>query len=243
MSKHTLSFDDTAEGWTSFFSYIPEWMSRLTNKFFSMKDGQLYMHHDSEAPRNNFYGEQFKSKISFAFNESPSDIKVFKALGLEGNQPWEAVIKAFQSDSNNFSQSSLKDVDFVKKEGYWYAYVRRNEVEGDLTAKSNYGIGVVQEVSGNDIILVDGFETVTIGDTIFTEAEELVGIVDGYVGNTITLDRPAPEIENEFIFGVKDARIEGGEIRGYTSTVDMEVEATDKLELFAVNAEVFKSHR
>lgn len=241
--RNTISFDDQVQGWTSFYSYLPDWMLRLDNRFFTIKEGQLYLHNDDSVPRNNFYGVQHSTKLKYAINHQASDIKVFKALGLEGNQPWEALIRAFQSGSENYSESTIKSTEFVKKEGYWYAYVRRNELASDFSSKATYGIGMVTDVEGTSLKIGYPNDTITEGDVIFTEDGTELGTVISNSYGIITLDVLQPQITGTYIYGVKDARVEGAEMRGYTSVVELTNDSTDKLELFAANSEVFKSHR
>lgn len=243
MSRHTISFDETAQGWTSFYSFMPDWMLRLGNRFFTIKEGNLFLHNDDSVPRNNFYGEQFGTKLKYAVNQQASDIKVFKALGLEGNQPWEALIRAFQSGSENYSESTIKSTEFVKKEGYWYAHTRRNELVSDFSSKATYGIGMITDVEGTALKITYPNDTIAQGDVIYTEEGTELGTVLSTSGDIITLDVLQPQIAGTFIYGVKDARVEGAEMRGYTAVVELENSSTDKLELFATNSEVFKSHR
>ena len=46
----------------------------------------------------------------------------------------------------------------------------------------------------------------------------------------------------DFIIGLKDSRIEGGNLRGYAMRIDLENDSTDKVELFSVNSDVMKSY-
>jgi hypothetical protein len=43
------------------------------------------------------------------------------------------------------------------------------------------------------------------------------------------------------MFGKKNPRVEGGNLRGYTMRMDLTVTSDDMVELFATNAEVMKS--
>ena len=46
----------------------------------------------------------------------------------------------------------------------------------------------------------------------------------------------------DFVLGKKDTRVEGGNLRGYTLKIDLDITKDDKVELFAVNSEVIKSY-
>lgn len=95
--ENTLAFSEEANGWSSFYSFIPSQMVSLKNKFYTIKNGRLWMHYN-EAPntRGNFYGVQHTSAIRFVFNEAPSNVKIFKTINYEGANGWQVV--SFKSD-------------------------------------------------------------------------------------------------------------------------------------------------
>ena len=96
-SYSTLTFDEGAQGFTSFFSYAPEQMASIKNKFFTMKNGQLWQHYSATAPRGSFYGTSTPSKITFIFNGNPSISKVFHTINYEGANGWQ--VDSFVSDA------------------------------------------------------------------------------------------------------------------------------------------------
>lgn len=245
----TLTFDERVKGWTSFHSFIPEAMISLNGRFFTFKNGQLYLHNDPNVNRNEFYGVSYPSKISLMVNDSPSDIKELKAISLEGNVSWDALIRAYVSDTDDFIESSIQDVEFVKKEGIWYAHTRRNESTTHFDSKSTYGIGEVTSVVGNTIIINGHSSSLTTNDSLVKGSDiSVVGNIDtiNYNNGLTTLELSSvvgTVSTGDFVLGMKDARVEGGNLRGYTMRVDLETNNPLKVELFAVNSEVFKSFR
>ena len=244
--ENTLTFDEMVKGWTSFHSFVPEFMVGMNNQFFSFKGGDLYIHHSDDVPRNNFYGVQHKSKISAISNENPSEVKALQALKLEGNQPWEALIKSYISNIDDFKQTTIKAVEFVRKEGMWYAYARRNELP-EYTSKSTYGIGVVTSVSPTEIEVNGYSSSLTSNDTIAkgSDLSNIGQVVDSSTSNgntTIEMTTTSGLSIGDFIIGLKDSRIEGGNLRGYAMRIDLENDSTDKVELFSVNSDVMKSY-
>ena len=156
--NYTITFDERVKGWTSFHSFYPDFMVGVNNQFFSFSGGNLYTHHSDNVNRNVYYGVSHPSKISMIFNDSPSEIKELKAVSLEGNHSWESLIKAYISNVDDFHQSSIKEVEFVRKEGIWYAYARRNEDINHTDSKSVYGIGEITNILPDDNILtVNGY--------------------------------------------------------------------------------------
>lgn len=246
---NTLTFDEEVKGWTSFHSFVPEYMVGMNNNFFSFKNGELYIHHSDNVLRNTYYGEQFASKVSLMVNESPSDVKELQAVSIEGNLPWDALISAYVGMVDDAVVSSIDAVEFVRKEGMWYAYARRNQDPNHLDSKSTYGIGVINSIDTlSSTIVVNGFNSsITTGDLILKSDLTPTGnvvtrsTVQGITRIGIT-DTTGLAV-GDFVIGMKDARTEGGNLRGYTIRMDMEITNDNKVELFAVNSEVIKSYQ
>ena len=240
MPKYTLSHSEKSEGWTSFWSYLPDGMLRLNNRFYSIKNGQIYLHNEDTGIRNNFYEEQHSSKIVFFFNEANADDKIFKTMVLEGNNPWSAVVKT------NYSNSSIKKEEFDKRESRHFAYMRKNEDENDFHGNSVQGIGVIDSFSGLDISYQHLSDFVSVGDKLYQlngSENELIGTIEDINGLTITVDAvvttPAPGL---YSFSKKNSRVEGGEVRGYYMEVELKNNDIDKVELFAVSTNAIKSY-
>ncbi len=238
----TLTFDEKVKGWTSFHSFLPDFMVGMNNKFFTFKNGELYEHHSNNVDRNNYYGVSYPSKISLMVNDNPSDIKELQALSLEGNQSWETLIRAYVSNSDDFMESSITSVEFIKKEGIWFAYARRNESANHYDSKSTYGLGRVSNITPTTFQLSGGSTSLCVGDKIIRGSDlNDFGIISDITGDIITVPSTTGLLDGDFVIGMKDPRIEGGNLRGYTLRVDLENDSTSKVELFAVNAEVMKS--
>jgi len=98
----TTSFDSKVNGWPTFFTYQPEQMFSIQNKFYTVKSGGLYQHYvaitagGSTVDRNTFYGVQEPSSITFVVNDRPGTSKTFQAIGYEGNSGWQ--VNSFTSD-------------------------------------------------------------------------------------------------------------------------------------------------
>lgn len=246
-NKSTITFDEKVRGWTSFHSFNPELMLGMNSEFFSFKEGNLYLHNSDEVDRGTYYGDKFPTKVSVMLNTAPSKIKVLSAISLEGNTSWSAQITAYISGLEDNIKSSIKALEFKKKEGIWFAYARRNEDPEQLDSKAVYGIGSVLSVTGKEVTIFGGSSVMTNNDKIFRgDPLEYSGEIESFtrIGKqTIINFKETPVISSgDFIIGRKDARVEGGNLRGYTLRVDLETFKTSKVELFAVNADVFQSY-
>jgi len=92
----TLAFDESIQGWTTFYTYRPGMVLSMKNNMFTTKNGKLYKHYDNTVNTNNFYGVDNESSITFVFNNGPSLSKNFKTVSYEGSNGWE--VDSFVSD-------------------------------------------------------------------------------------------------------------------------------------------------
>lgn len=134
----TLSFDESTRGWTSFYTYAPDFIASLGNAFYSFKKGQVYKHYDELGNRGEFYGVQNPAFVKFVFNPNVSMSKTFKTVNYEGSPSWEAQITtdsdtaerllgirpyqfstSLSAIQNNFIASNI----FIKKENKYFANI------------------------------------------------------------------------------------------------------------------------
>ena len=95
----TLNFDEIVLGWTSLFTYGPDNLFSVANKFFSTDQGDIYEHYSTIVNRGNFYGVQGDSTITTIFNQDPSLIKTFQTINYEGGSNWELTSLTTNEDS------------------------------------------------------------------------------------------------------------------------------------------------
>tara|TARA_Y100000385_G_scaffold58124_1_gene55881 strand:+ start:2943 stop:4574 length:1632 start_codon:yes stop_codon:yes gene_type:complete len=91
-SSTTVSFDEGVLGWTSFFNYVPSFLTSLSSTFYTFKDNGLWKHHtlNPTYPNQycNFYGFTQKATVTLVLNGQPSLIKNFKTINYEGGTEW-----------------------------------------------------------------------------------------------------------------------------------------------------------
>jgi hypothetical protein len=250
----TITFSDKSEGWTSRWTYRPEWMMGLNSSFYSFKNGNLYKH-DTNINRTQFYNEPINSlygfSISTVINQSPTEIKMFKTLALDCTHSLNFVGYTDLDDA----QMSMSQ--FVNKEGEWYSYMRRpvNQINFDLI--SAQGVGNVLSTTAPDIITTQSkFTNISKGDEIY-KASFAGTMISGvnYVGTIDYVDQSNNEIKldaafatplqpGDFLVSFKSSSAESYGTRGYFLNLTLSrsgSDATPEIELFAVSTAVFKS--
>lgn len=243
-TENTLAFSEKVNGFVSFYSFVPEFMFNHNNRLYSIKEGEVYLHDSNSAAINRFYGTTYPSKLSIAVNDIPSEIKVLKSISIEGTSPWDVTLRMYGTDKDDYVESTIDNSEFIKKEGQWFSYTRRNELTGDFDSQATYGIGQTAGNTTGNTITISGDKlssSITIGDEVYDFSETLLGNIVSINGMSITLDTTPTVSINTFVYGKKNNRIEGSQMRGYTATIDLELLSVLQKELFAVNSEVFKS--
>lgn len=98
----TLAFDELINGWTSFYTYKPTFSLSLKNKYYTIKDQNIYEHYASLTGNNRgtFYSDYKKSNIEFVFNQNSSVAKNFLTVNYEGDNGWQ--VDSFISDAQRF---------------------------------------------------------------------------------------------------------------------------------------------
>lgn len=244
MSLYTLTYSPQGDGWTSFHSYHPDWMIGMSSRFYTFKNGNLYIHNDQTVNKNTFYGSSTPSEITMVFNQDPLSAKMFKTLEQETNYPWETYI------TTDMSTGYMEDGYFQLKEGDYFTYIRREEDQTNLDLLSAQGIGALQSIVSTTLnFAFDVPQAISVGDKVYYNNAGtilFVGTVTAHGGQSITLNSlsssPAP---GAFILYIKNSQAESFGSRGYYMQVRMLnwYSVSDKdIELFSVSSEVFKSY-
>jgi hypothetical protein len=245
---YTLTYSDDVKGWTSFYSYIPEAMNSIGNNFYTFKNGQVYKHNVTGVDRNKFYGATTSenTEVEFIFNDSPSEVKIFKTIELEGNTGvWDVEI------TTNLDRGHVSTDSFVKKEGMFDAYIRRNasdELNTELLSIT--GIGLINNQSGNVFSFSNLPSGTRVGDNLYFSngsSNLIVGNITNIQKNgnlkdvTVSSVLNSPATMSEFFFSAKNPVVESNGLKGYYASVRLSNNESKAIELFAVNSEIVKS--
>ena len=252
----TLAYSDASQGWTSFFSYIPEKMIGMNSYFYSFKGGNLWRHNVNDT-RNQFYDapiEDCRSTVTGVFNLEPNAVKNFNTFVTNDDNPWNCT---FYTD---LSKGYVLSSQFVEKEGGYFAYIRSESNSNDLKLRSNHGIGVpVSVVSTNPAAVVVTFPN-DIGSIISTGSNiyagsivsdtvstiRLVGVIMSRTSKSITIDCTvfggSLPLVTDMILCSKNLQAESYGLRGYFMQFELENTATSRVQLYNVQSSIFKSY-
>jgi hypothetical protein len=250
------------EGWTSFHSYYPEWMTNMNNFLYTFKSGELWKH-NTNATRNSWYGAaSAPSTVTVVFNDAPSESKMFKTLACETDSPWKATI------TTDLNSGVMEASYFELKEGDYFTYIRRAPNTIDLKAMSTQGIGNVSSASINvstgflEVFFafeipntISVFDQTVIpksgGDVLYcviSGVQTLIGDIDAIVNDPLTGNKivvksfAAVPNTNNFAYAIKNSVAESYGARGYFMSVLLENTSSSAVELFAISSQVFKSY-
>jgi hypothetical protein len=266
MNPITVSYSENVSGWTSFWSYIPEWMVCLNSNFYTFNKGNLYRHNDVSAPRTTYYNVAYGCSVQTIFNDDPSSVKLFKTIDLDSTTSWNVNL------ITDLQDGSISRDWFEVKEGEWYSFIRYNPENlpgltniNQIDASANYvrGIGIISNItvppSGPVFIYslfpnttTPGFSTAyTSGSSIYTLTGSTLVYLgqlqlinnDGQVFMIISSVVATPNV-GDYLVSISDPLAQSYGVRGYILdiTLSLPVTITTETELFAVGTSVFKSY-
>jgi hypothetical protein len=256
---YTLSYNKNVEGWTSFFSYRPEMMVGMNGSFYSFKGGELYKHNTNQN-RNTFYQDWWTkvgtpnnafepSKVTSVFNDEPLTVKNFKTIATYGNKPWNCTV------ITDLSTGDIDSTYFLEKEGNWFAYIRNLSGDDNLRLRSAQGVGSVNTVvnpgtSATVLNFTFNIGTIiSVGDIAYINNAgviESIGPVTSVAQKSFTVNNSnvllSTPANGDYVLYIKNSVAESYGARGYYMQYELEYGSTDRVELFSVKSNIFKSY-
>jgi len=257
----TTSFNEPTGGWSSFYSYSPEFMVGMNNSFYSFNEGNLYLHNSGNVPVCNFYGGQSSAFITTMVNERPLERKLLKAVALESDAPWSADFSTDESQQT----ASVTIAQYVLKEGMYFSNIKHDASlvsAPNFKNRSTVGVGLIASaVTGAGTTRTFTFATniefsnsISIGDRIWygtpvgspptVSTLSIGGTISAISGNTITatgLGSPAIGATGLLIVAVKNAQAESYGISGGYAQMTLTHTNPTQSELFSVEIDYMKS--
>ena len=146
---NTLSFDESVNGWTSFYTYKPNFGFSLNKKFYTLQNNNLWEQYKNSS-YNTFYDEAQPSTITIIANQEPSIVKNFNTINYEGTNEWQMFssstdlgMEAYQIKANNETISGEIVPKFVKKENKYYSQLMNKDLSnGDQQITGDTGLAL-----------------------------------------------------------------------------------------------------
>ena len=173
---NTVSFDEPANGWVSFKSFVPEQAFTINNRYYTIKGGRVWLHHDSSVDRNTFYNIQTDSTITPVFNNGADLVKSFRTMSYEGSisKSADGKTKGWYVEEIKTNLQTGKIDYFLDKEGKFFNYIK-----GDATSFTNYADGGAAGTTGNNIdtkeISVQGIGNLSADPTVTSGSTPSLG--------------------------------------------------------------------
>jgi hypothetical protein len=267
-TNYTLSYDEGATGFPSFYSYNPDWMIGMNNYFYTFKGGNLYRH-NVNSTRNNFYGQQYSTTIRSVFNDSVLQNKLFKTINIEGDSPWTVELSTDIQDSGLVESTWLE-----KKEQVYYAFVRNKGTvpaeTSEYALRSLNGIARSTAVNGGTQVVFDLDykinNIISIGDMLYFALPPFVDLSGANIPvtpqlagqitqvnydplngiNNLVIDNTIPgaiaiPIQDAYFLFIKNAVAESHGVLGHYCVFDMKNTDTQAINLFTLESEIMLS--
>lgn len=269
MADVTISYSENVSGWTSFWSYIPEWMVCLNSNFYTFNRGNLYRHNDVSVSRTMYYNNVvYGCSVQTIFNDDPATVKMFKTIDLDSNNSWNVSL------TTDLQDGSISRDWFEIKEGEWYSFIRYNPENlslltniSQVDASANYmrGMGLVSTVvpdppniSSTYILSLSATTpnfstTYPYESSVYTLDQGTGALV--YLGqldfttnsgevHMIQSSVVVAPLVNQYLVSISDPLAQSYGVRGYylDITLTLPITETAETELFAVGTSVFKSY-
>lgn len=247
----TVAFSEVANGWTSRFSYSPEWMTHINGRFYSFNGGKLYRHQDASAPPTVYYGGAVNgTSIVVVSNNAPLEKKKFKAIGVDSSKP-----PSVQIVTNEVGAIDLVTANFLLKEGMYFSDLKVSPSSPvDFASRSVIGIGYATATGGAGAqtwtfpagaisSMIDIQDTLYYTSNPATTAPVAAGAVTAITPTTISTSAPGPTTAGSyFVFMVKNQVAESQGILGDYAKVTLTFgNGQLPFEMFAIEVDYMKS--
>lgn len=238
LKNEAVNFLETNNGWSSFFSFVPDAICNTNSGVFSFKDGILYRHDVKGS--GIIYGKEQELVVRFICNDFPDVIKVFNAVMVESS-----VVPSKVKLISDAGESEIDSSFFERKEGLYLAYIPMcHGVEG-----AEYVMAGVcgRNYSGKSIPLLNqGFTAIHKGDAVYkmvcgTEGLIRLGNVLNIGVGRIDVDESVELLAGDFVICADLSQINGNMHRGRYMEVEMHFDLSSNLVIKTVQTDVDES--
>ena len=254
VNDFTVAYDVEDNVWNTKYSYRPEAIVSVDDQLYTFKAGTMYSH-NSNTDRAKYYDDvDSYAVVEVVGNANPSMVKSYESISLEGNSAWATTV------TNTDQLASILEGDFSERERNWYAYIPRD-------SSVNAGSSTITSLTGTSDVFVLGAVatsgvsgatitfTTPVGDVPFPIGGSLFKVsgatlvalnltVSSISGlSQITASGTVVNVNNgDTIVVIANGAVEGDAIRDYFAKARLTSDATNEIELYAINLVFAKSN-
>lgn len=139
-SYDTVSFNESNNGWTSFWDYDPSFGGTLNNSYYTTKGVSLWKHYDESVINNRgtFYGVYNPTSVQVSFNPVVSVSKNFQTINYEGTNGWQ--VDYFLSDPTGALFLDSLNNSYRDESSFIRSYDEGAYVESGITYRSGFNL-------------------------------------------------------------------------------------------------------
>lgn len=186
---YTLGFDESSNGWTSFYKYYPEGGFSLGSDFYTLKttlnEGPNIWKHYQTTNYNSFYGTQENSYVQLIMNNETSLVKTFHTVNYEGTSGWS--VQDIKTDLDNINDYTDQAFDIDKYNNTYFKNLDTNNLIGGniFNKKENKYFSIIKNNS-----------SINENEVLF--GQEISGIKGMYASLTFKTDTNATSKQELF---------------------------------------------
>jgi len=244
---YTVAYQN--DGFPSFYSFDPEMAIGMNNYLYTFKNGQIYKHGFG----NKFYGQNISSSFITHFNDSPTEIKMFKTLSVDGKYQEGKVSANLNTNlSEKVYTGHISTTEFERKEGIDYFNII-SDLSQMKYAYSVNGIGVLLSISGNKFTIMSGdrayVPAIGVDSLAYATSTDIteLGLISAYIDLGTTheyylnaIPSPLPPIGSKMLVK-RSSLAESNGLRGTSMEASIAISPGETFEIFSVSTDVFKS--
>lgn len=236
-NEKSISFSLMTKGFVNYYTYKSDFLFSMNGKPFVSYKGILYQNEVTE--NYSYFAGQgtMNVKVVYVVNPEIDSDKVFKAMFLQSNTPWNTKIRT------NYTESEITESLYEKKESFYYTNCLRN-VSGYNTSS---GLGIIKSINLNTVEFSRGFDNnVSVGDFLMLQNSiteyEIIDINE----NSLTLSNVIGLTVGSFAFAIKKYiggyRPDGDPIRGKWMEITLDKITDESIYITSASTEIIKSY-
>lgn len=234
--QFSLVFNPSNKGFTNYFTNDFQYNFGMSGSSFTAYKGRLY-ENEVTTDYGNIAGQPQNFKLKYVVNPEVDSDKIFKAMFLQSNVPFDTKIRT------NLTESTIPKNFYTQKESFFYTEILRN------TGGDGFfiGIGNVKGIIGNTIQFSSKVgNSISIGDYIATSINPTELLITDINGDLVTLSDASSISIGQFVFAIKknepNFNPDGAPIRGKWMEVALENDINEPIEITSATTNLIKSY-